>query len=195
MEFDIEKALAQNVQKQVPRNPQDQVKQAWDSSKNELKNEYSPTEPEYWPSVIAKTKDRVGLNAETPGNTNPMQKQSPMASPVFEEIERAKDDGAEDKDPQYQGYTKIENAQALCKKLKDKDADRNDIIFSLMNRMNLNIDQAIAIVDDKNIEDVFKADYNPTSAFAPLGAPQQGDDVSTPTDVEDKSKSKKKVKK
>lgn len=193
MEYDIEKALAQNVQKNVPRNPQDQVKQAWDSSKGET--QYNTSEPEYWPDIIAKTKDRVGLNQKNPSNPMQQKNANPMASPVFEDIERAKTDGAKDKDPQYQGFTKIENAKELCKQLKDKDADRNEIIFSLINRMNINIDQAIAIVDDKNIEDVFKADYDPLSSFAPLGAPQQGNDVYVPTDVENKKKSKKKVKK
>lgn len=199
MENDIEKNLAQQLQKQPGStasgvNPDQKVEKAWDFSKTQTR--YKPTDEEYWPSVVANTKNNLGMDQDKmkqrQQQMQPMQGIQPE-KPVFsEDLQRAKKSGDKDREKQYQGLDRIEAAKEILANLKKKDnVDRNDMIFTLINRLNgITVEQAIAIVDNKGIEDAFKANYAPTSAFAPLGKPQQGDDVQVPVDVEDKSKKK-----
>jgi hypothetical protein len=157
----------------------------------------NPSDPEYWSKVSGETSKDLGIFNKD--NDKPLSFENKEESngmfesyiPFEEELERVETKNGGDRDEHLQGMTKVEAGKKLCDYLKKLKVSRNEIIYSLVNRLILSVEVATAIVDGKkdDIGDIDN-DWNPTDALSPgynNSTPNAYSDITT---LKDSSKKK-----
>jgi hypothetical protein len=100
---------------------------------------------------------------------NPMkQSYRSRNKPFREDLDRAKS-STKGEDQEYTGMTKLEQAQAMIKDLKKKKATDANILFSLVNRLFIDVETAQKILDKE-----IKKDEFPDKTDAITSEPQDG---------------------
>jgi len=181
---DIVNSITQQLQTQgAGDNAADQASQAWELAKTQAQAAYRPEQPEYWPHVQKLSYDLLGLEQATDrpivdgatqnnsfnGNTGPSRslKIGSNTEPgMFSKENQSKTKGY----PSYGESTKkisgwAQTATIMVKHLKNKRIKKNEIIYSLVNRLGISPEVADLIYQGKYQDESIKQEDTTSDAF------------------------------
>jgi len=164
------------------------AKDAFDFNKEKVQKQgLKPTDPNYWKTVTGDTMQDLEMFPDTEtyknkgfnprgGNSEPNKIFPENYTPFEKELEKSNKKSNEE----LKAYTRIEQAKKVIKDLKDKKLSRNEIVYTLNQRLGISIADAISLYDGK--EDLILHPDQKVDPTDPLVPSQQNDalsDVST----------------